>query len=423
MVEVGIKGKQTKMVDETNTAEVYGSGDIAVFATPAMIGLMEYTAAQSVAPLLDNRLAGIAACHQNGNNQDDCNGTAAQNCGHRAGRSGLSGELCSLRRGSGRQLAAPVFQLFLSGFADIGDDQQGQNRHEQQGGDRVDLGSDTLLGHAVNGHGQRGRRGTGGEITDDKVVHTHGERSQSTGNNAGLDLGQNDLPESLHPGAAEVHGRIHQVLVHLTQLGADGQDHIGDVECDVGNQQGAETERQTGGKLKKILYTVDPGCELAPQTKERHKEQTHGDAGYDIGVHHGNVVNRGQEIAVTAAQGVEADGCECARKGSDQRDQQGGIDTPHDQTVMEQLLVPVQGEACPDGVTAAFVERKDDQQQNGSVQEQEYQSGKRSVERRVFPFHSITACSSPSPKRFMTTMHTTTMIIMTREMAAPRCGL
>lgn len=53
MVEIGIKGKQTKMVDETNTAQVYGSGDIAVFATPAMIGLMEYTASQSVAPYLE----------------------------------------------------------------------------------------------------------------------------------------------------------------------------------------------------------------------------------------------------------------------------------------------------------------------------------------------------------------------------------
>ena len=54
MVEIGIKGKQTKIVDDTNTAEVYGSGDIAVFATPAMIGLMEYTASQSVAPYLED---------------------------------------------------------------------------------------------------------------------------------------------------------------------------------------------------------------------------------------------------------------------------------------------------------------------------------------------------------------------------------
>lgn len=53
MIEIGIKGKQTKIVDDTNTAEVYGSGDIAVFATPAMIGLMEYTASQSVAPYLE----------------------------------------------------------------------------------------------------------------------------------------------------------------------------------------------------------------------------------------------------------------------------------------------------------------------------------------------------------------------------------
>lgn len=53
MLEVGIKGKQVVKVDNTNTAEVYGSGDLPVFATPAMVGLMELTALKSVAELLD----------------------------------------------------------------------------------------------------------------------------------------------------------------------------------------------------------------------------------------------------------------------------------------------------------------------------------------------------------------------------------
>ena len=52
MLEKGIKGKQSVTVNDTNTAEVYGSGDLPVFATPAMIGLMEFTASQSVAHLL-----------------------------------------------------------------------------------------------------------------------------------------------------------------------------------------------------------------------------------------------------------------------------------------------------------------------------------------------------------------------------------
>ena len=53
MLETGIKGNQKTTVDGTNTAEVYGSGDLPVFATPAMIGLMEFTCSKSVAPHLE----------------------------------------------------------------------------------------------------------------------------------------------------------------------------------------------------------------------------------------------------------------------------------------------------------------------------------------------------------------------------------
>ncbi len=49
MLETGIKGKQVLTVDRTNTADAYKSGELTVFATPAMIALMEYTASQSVA--------------------------------------------------------------------------------------------------------------------------------------------------------------------------------------------------------------------------------------------------------------------------------------------------------------------------------------------------------------------------------------
>ena len=42
----------------------------------------------------------------------------------------------------------------------VHDGQQHQHRHEQQGGDGVDLRADPLLGHAVDGHGQRGGAGT-----------------------------------------------------------------------------------------------------------------------------------------------------------------------------------------------------------------------------------------------------------------------
>ena len=51
-LEAGIKGRQECMVTDENTAESYGSGRLPVFATPAMIALMEKTALLSVAPFL-----------------------------------------------------------------------------------------------------------------------------------------------------------------------------------------------------------------------------------------------------------------------------------------------------------------------------------------------------------------------------------
>ena len=52
-MEAGITGKQTIMVTEDKTAAVMGSGELAVFATPAMIALMENTASKSVATALE----------------------------------------------------------------------------------------------------------------------------------------------------------------------------------------------------------------------------------------------------------------------------------------------------------------------------------------------------------------------------------
>ena len=53
MLEKGIKGKRTLVVDETNTAKAMGSGTLDVFATPAMIGLIEQTCWMSVADELE----------------------------------------------------------------------------------------------------------------------------------------------------------------------------------------------------------------------------------------------------------------------------------------------------------------------------------------------------------------------------------
>ena len=53
MLTTGIKGKQALVVTKENTAKAMGSGTLEVFATPAMIALMEKTAYESVAPELE----------------------------------------------------------------------------------------------------------------------------------------------------------------------------------------------------------------------------------------------------------------------------------------------------------------------------------------------------------------------------------
>lgn len=52
-MEKGIKGTQTVVVTQELTAQVMKSGTLSVYATPAMVALMEETAYKSVEPYLE----------------------------------------------------------------------------------------------------------------------------------------------------------------------------------------------------------------------------------------------------------------------------------------------------------------------------------------------------------------------------------
>ena len=54
MLKAGIQGRQEVMVTEDNSASALGSGLLEVFATPAMVALMEKTAWMSVAPYMND---------------------------------------------------------------------------------------------------------------------------------------------------------------------------------------------------------------------------------------------------------------------------------------------------------------------------------------------------------------------------------
>lgn len=53
MLEKGIRGTKTITVNESNTAKTMGSGTLDVFATPALIALLEETCWRSVADELE----------------------------------------------------------------------------------------------------------------------------------------------------------------------------------------------------------------------------------------------------------------------------------------------------------------------------------------------------------------------------------
>lgn len=53
MLKTGLKGKETEVVTDKNTALSIGSGELEVYATPAMTALMEKAAYKSVAAYLE----------------------------------------------------------------------------------------------------------------------------------------------------------------------------------------------------------------------------------------------------------------------------------------------------------------------------------------------------------------------------------
>ena len=58
-LKVGMKAEKTETVTENNTAIKYGSGEVDVYATPAMVGLMEGTCLAVVDPYLPEGMATV----------------------------------------------------------------------------------------------------------------------------------------------------------------------------------------------------------------------------------------------------------------------------------------------------------------------------------------------------------------------------
>ncbi|KJS19039.1 MAG: hypothetical protein VR72_20040 [Clostridiaceae bacterium BRH_c20a] len=58
-VNIGLEGEAQELVTQENTANKYGSGEIEVYATPAMVGLMENASLKAVDPKLPEGFATV----------------------------------------------------------------------------------------------------------------------------------------------------------------------------------------------------------------------------------------------------------------------------------------------------------------------------------------------------------------------------
>ncbi|MDK2823025.1 MAG: fluoroacetyl-CoA thioesterase [Clostridia bacterium] len=58
-LSIGLEGEAQELVTQENTAKKYGSGGIEVYATPAMVGLMENACLKAVDPQLPEGFATV----------------------------------------------------------------------------------------------------------------------------------------------------------------------------------------------------------------------------------------------------------------------------------------------------------------------------------------------------------------------------
>lgn len=58
-LSIGMKGRVERIVSESDTAMAFGSGEVKVFATPMMIGIMENAALRAVDPNLPTGFATV----------------------------------------------------------------------------------------------------------------------------------------------------------------------------------------------------------------------------------------------------------------------------------------------------------------------------------------------------------------------------
>ena len=294
----------------------------------------------------------------------------------------------------------------------IGHQNDAEDDHEHDGGQRVDLRADLFAGHGVDGNGQ-GLHRTAVEVGDHEVVDGVGQADEEGRQDGGADLRQNDLEKGLPGVAAQIQRCLVQPDIQLLEFGAYVKDNVGHVERDMRNEQRGQTHdvvRQPRGLRGKALVG--------------HEQQHQGDAGDDLRVDHRDIGDVGHQQAAIAAHGGNAKaGCRAQHCGDDGRQNghlNGHPQRMEDGRIREQAAVPLEGKAGEERIALALVEAEHDHVGNGQVHEAEEQDDVDPLHQaQMFCFHQDTPSISSSSKLDVKLMHSSTMIISTKLMAEP----
>ena len=137
-----------------------------------------------------------------------------------------------------------------------------------------------------------------------------------------------DLPEGLEGSTSQIQSRLLQSRVHLRQLWHDVEDHVGEIEGHMGDQQGPESQNGV----------------VPHEGSHEYKQKGQGYAGDNVRVGHGNVGDRQDEGAEPGPHPVDAQGSGCAHDCGKEAGQQSHFQRipqkGQELIVPEQLCIP-----------------------------------------------------------------------------------
>ena len=243
-----------------------------------------------------------------------------------------------------------LFETLARKHKDDGED-------DSQRGQGIQLGVQTHPDHAVDLEGKGLGLGPGDKDGDDVVVEGKGEGQQRAGSDRGHEVRENHLGEGLPWGGAEIHRRLFERWIHALKAGLHADEHEGEGEGDVGDDDGEVAQVEI-------------------QDDEKHQQA---DAHEDFRHDHGHEDKSLERPVDGKAVTVEHPGAEGAEDGGEE----GGGDPDHEgvaegveqNAVLEKSLVPFQGEAFPAEAGLGLVEGKDDEQDDGKIKKGKDEGG------------------------------------------------